>query len=252
MWTLEGYRRELESPNSELLVFVEKGEGGREAEGRGQRAEGGAEGEGEAGEAGEAGDRGEERGVRSQESEVRMNSKLSSAAAQSTTQNSKLKTHNSKLSSPTPHSPLPTPHFSPPPLLGLGCYWAILEEAHITMLAIDPAYQGQGLGQALLVALMSSAYDRGLERATLEVRVSNQAAVSLYQKFGFREAGRRRRYYPDNGEDALVLWRGGLQYPEFPGCLADWQRQVDDRLHQTGLQVAMERDHLFPRSKFNA
>ncbi|MBC7973235.1 MAG: ribosomal protein S18-alanine N-acetyltransferase [Verrucomicrobia bacterium] len=143
------------------------------------------------------------------------NSKLSSAAARSATPNSKLLT----------------------PLLGLGCYWAILEEAHITMLAIDPAYQHQGLGQALLHALMSSAHQRGLERATLEVRLSNQAALALYQKFDFREAGRRRRYYPDNGEDALVLWRGGLQAPEFSDHVAVWQRQVDHRLHETGWQL---------------
>lgn len=117
------------------------------------------------------------------------------------------------------------------------------------MLAIDPPYQHQGLGQALLVALMASAHARGLERATLEVRVSNQAAVSLYQKFGFREAGRRQHYYPDNGEDALVLWRGGLQQPEFSECLADWQRQINDHLRRTGLQLDEGYDRVISHHK---
>ncbi|MDF2388904.1 ribosomal protein S18-alanine N-acetyltransferase, partial [Nostoc ellipsosporum NOK] len=84
-------------------------------------------------------------------------------------------------------------------LLGMGCFWSILEEAHITILAVHPQYHRQGLGQALLYSLLKTACDRGLERATLEVRVSNLAAISLYQKFGFQTAGRRRGYYQDNG-----------------------------------------------------
>jgi ribosomal-protein-alanine N-acetyltransferase len=134
-------------------------------------------------------------------------------------------------------------------LLGLGCYWAILEEAHITLLAIDPAYQRQGLGQALLYALMVSAQARRLERATLEVRVSNHSALSLYQKFDFREAGRRPRYYPDNGEDALILWRGGIQTPAFSERLTVWQQQVCDRLASAGWQLAVDCESSILRSQ---
>lgn len=119
-------------------------------------------------------------------------------------------------------------------LLGMGCLWAILEEAHITILAVHPQYQRQGLGQALLYALLTAAFDRGLERATLEVRASNQPALSLYQKFGFKTAGIRRCYYKDTGEDALILWRGDLQEPEFAQTLADWERQTRSRLHAAG------------------
>ena len=115
-------------------------------------------------------------------------------------------------------------------IIGSGCYWAILEEAHITIVAIDPTYQRQGLGQVMLHALLSAARQRGLERATLEVRISNQAALTLYEKFGFQEAGRRRRYYPDTGEDALVLWLSQLQSPQFQRKLQEWQQQIDDRL----------------------
>lgn len=104
-------------------------------------------------------------------------------------------------------------------LIGLGCLWAILDEAHITILGVHPAYRGQGLGRALLWSLLNSARQRGLAWATLEVRVSNQAALSLYTQFGFKEAGRRKGYYQDTGEDALILWRNGIQLDEFQGNL---------------------------------
>lgn len=124
-------------------------------------------------------------------------------------------------------------------LVGLGCLWAILEEAHITILAIQPIYRQQGLGQALLYALLVAAQQRQLERATLEVRVSNQSALALYRKFGFQDVGLRRRYYQDTGEDALILWRNGLARPEFQQTLLDWQQQVSDRLHQTGWHLSL-------------
>ncbi|EKU97346.1 (SSU ribosomal protein S18P)-alanine acetyltransferase [Leptolyngbya sp. PCC 7375] len=98
--------------------------------------------------------------------------------------------------------------------IGLGCLWAILDEAHITTLAIHPDYHRQYLGQLLLIQLLQLARQRELTHATLEVRASNQKALSLYQKFGFRTAGQRKRYYQD-GENALILWRSQLQNPEF-------------------------------------
>ncbi|MDB9511336.1 ribosomal protein S18-alanine N-acetyltransferase, partial [Kamptonema animale CS-326] len=119
---------------------------------------------------------------------------------------------------------------SSPSLIGIGCLWSILEEAHITILAIHPDYQGQGFGQALLYALLKSAHQQKLEWATLEVRSSNLVAISLYQKFGFQEAGRRRGYYQDSGEDALILWRGSLQKPEFKQDLARWEHEIRDRV----------------------
>jgi ribosomal-protein-alanine N-acetyltransferase len=122
----------------------------------------------------------------------------------------------------------------------LGCLWAILEEAHITILAIHPRFQGQGLGQALLWALLTKAHYRQLERATLEVRHSNLAAVSLYNKFGFKEAGRRKRYYKDTGEDALIMWRSGIEKPEFKQYLAVEKVQVCDRLHQKNWHLAID------------
>lgn len=123
-------------------------------------------------------------------------------------------------------------------LVGLGCVWSILEEAHITILAVHPKYQGQGLGQLLLYALLRDAKRCQLEWATLEVKPSNQPALSLYQKFGFKEAGRRRGYYKDTGEDALILWRNGLQTAEFEETLTNCDRQIKRHLASRGWQLS--------------
>ena len=123
-------------------------------------------------------------------------------------------------------------------IVGLACLWAILEEAHITLLLVDLPYRGQGFGQMLLYALLRLARQRGLEWATLEVRLSNQTAIALYQKFGFERVGQRRGYYQDNGEDALILWRKGLQRPEFQACLNQWSLEIEQRLAQSGWQIA--------------
>ncbi|MGF1571432.1 MAG: ribosomal protein S18-alanine N-acetyltransferase [Nodosilinea sp.] len=125
-------------------------------------------------------------------------------------------------------------------ILGLGCYWAILDEAHITLLGIDPRYQRRGLGQWLLVHLLEDAYQRPLTRATLEVRAANSRAIALYQSFGFEILGRRRRYYPD-GEDALILWQNSLSTPEFQTDLTRRHRAAANRLKGQGWQVMTEK-----------
>lgn len=91
--------------------------------------------------------------------------------------------------------------------------WVVVDEIHINNLAVDPAWRGQGLGQALLEFILRLWADRGAERATLEVRRSNETAIKLYAKLGFSVAGIRRDYYTDPAEDALILWRerGGEQ-----------------------------------------
>lgn len=118
-------------------------------------------------------------------------------------------------------------------LIGMGCCWAILDEAHITVLAIAPAYQRQGLGQYLLLALLQAAQQRQLKQATLEVRATNEAALGLYRAFNFQTLGRRRRYYQD-GEDALILWNKDLQATEFKQALIIWQQQNLHRLKRHG------------------
>ena len=71
------------------------------------------------------------------------------------------------------------------------------------------------------------------------MKPSNQAALSLYQKFGFKEAGRRRKYYKDTGEDALILWRGGLQTLEFEETLAKCYQHIEQNLALGGWQLSM-------------
>ncbi len=96
-------------------------------------------------------------------------------------------------------------------IIGFGCFWAILDEAHITLLGIHPQYQRQGLGQLLLAALLDRSKSIQMARATLEVRASNDGAIHLYEKFGFQTVGRRKKYYQDTGEDGVIMWLGGLQ-----------------------------------------
>ena len=77
---------------------------------------------------------------------------------------------------------------------------------HLMNVAVEPRRQRQGIASALLVRLFEQA-DRPNEQYTLEVRTSNDGAIRLYERFGFRAAGRRRAYYHDNREDALIMWR---------------------------------------------
>jgi [ribosomal protein S18]-alanine N-acetyltransferase len=100
-------------------------------------------------------------------------------------------------------------------IIGFGCFWAILDEAHITLLGVHPQYQRQGLGTLLLTALLDKARSIEMARATLEVRATNQGAIDLYERFGFQTVGRRKKYYQDTGEDGIIMWRGGLQHPNF-------------------------------------
>lgn len=117
-------------------------------------------------------------------------------------------------------------------VVGIGCFWAIVEEAHVTLLGIAPHYRRQELGKLLLCTLLVLAVNKyQLKRATLEVAANNQTAIDLYQKFGFALAGRRRKYYPNTGEDALILWRKAIDEPEFQQKLTSWQQQISDRLY---------------------
>jgi ribosomal-protein-alanine N-acetyltransferase len=90
-------------------------------------------------------------------------------------------------------------------LQAMACGWLILEELHITLVAVDPDQRRLGLGLLVLRALLDTASTRGAERATLEVASGNAAALALYHRLGFRQAGRRPGYYR-SGEDALILW----------------------------------------------
>lgn len=92
-------------------------------------------------------------------------------------------------------------------LVGYGGMWFVVDEAHITNIAIDPDHRGKNLGSFLLRAMIEYADRLKIFKMTLEVRKSNEVAKNLYKKFGFIEYGIRPKYYSDNNEDAIVMWR---------------------------------------------
>ncbi len=91
-------------------------------------------------------------------------------------------------------------------VVGYGGYWRCIDEAHITTVSVDPALQRQGIASRLMRELLGRAIDEGMSCSTLEVRAGNEAAVKLYEKLGYAVTATRKKYYPDNREDALIMW----------------------------------------------
>jgi ribosomal-protein-alanine N-acetyltransferase len=98
-------------------------------------------------------------------------------------------------------------------VIGFAGYWFIIDEAHISTLAVHPDWRGRGMGQVLLRALLREAAWRGALSATLEVRRGNRVAQRLYERHGFAVVGRRLGYYSDNGEDALLMTTHEFDFP---------------------------------------
>lgn len=94
----------------------------------------------------------------------------------------------------------------PQRVLAYAGYWKILDEGHITNVAVRPEWREQHLGQYVMRQMMAFAAAEGIQSMTLEVRESNQAAQALYKKLGFIVEGLRKKYYEDNHEDALIMW----------------------------------------------
>lgn len=92
-----------------------------------------------------------------------------------------------------------------PIIAGLLVNWVILDEAHVATIAVKNDFRRMGIGQKLLAKGLLACWEHGARLALLEVRRSNLAAQALYQRFGFQEAGVRRHYYADNGEDAVLM-----------------------------------------------
>jgi len=92
-------------------------------------------------------------------------------------------------------------------VVGYVGFWFIVDEAHISTLAVHPDYRGYGLGELLLQTAIDDAEQLNVKIITLEVRISNQIAINLYRKHDFKDVGSRPRYYRDNNEDALLMTR---------------------------------------------
>ena len=94
-------------------------------------------------------------------------------------------------------------------MVGYAGRWWIEEEGHITNVAVMPGYRNRKNGQGIVDVMLDFTSGEGIRHHTLEVRRSNEAAIKLYEKMGFRTEGVRRGYYLNNGEDALIMWRHG-------------------------------------------
>lgn len=114
-------------------------------------------------------------------------------------------------------------------IAGYGGMWFVLDEAHVTNIAIRQRWRGQGLGRQLMEAMLQLAADTGMAFMTLEVRRSNEIAQKLYRSHGFVDVGYRKRYYEDNHEDALIMTTLSLPeaHPENDPLLVHESEQND-------------------------
>lgn len=92
-------------------------------------------------------------------------------------------------------------------IVGYGGMWVIVDEGHITNIAVHPDFRHKGIGKTIVSSLVKEAVNRKLTGLTLEVRKSNVEALNLYRKFGFAGEGIRIKYYHDTGEDAIIMWK---------------------------------------------
>ena len=100
-------------------------------------------------------------------------------------------------------------------LVGYAGTWHIIDEGHITTIAIKKDYLRKHIGEAIIVKIIEDCYCANIKYLTLEVRVSNEPAIGLYTKYGFNSLGTRKGYYQDNNEDALIMWTENIFYDKF-------------------------------------
>jgi len=96
-------------------------------------------------------------------------------------------------------------------VIGYGGIWLVLDEAHVTTVAVAPEFRQKKIGCQLMLYLMQQALAKGADKMTLEVRPSNTHAKQLYKELGFEEVGIRKGYYTDNNEDAIIMWKHLLE-----------------------------------------
>lgn len=94
--------------------------------------------------------------------------------------------------------------------VGFAAGWVLADELHVINVAVEPAHRREGHGRKLVVELLLHGQEKGATCATLEVRAGNAAAIGLYESLGFKSCGLRKKYYPDNKEDAVVMWLHSL------------------------------------------
>ena len=111
-------------------------------------------------------------------------------------------------------------------IVGFAGVLLVVDEGHITNVAVEPSWHRRGVASRLLLRLCRTAAERGARQLTLEVRTSNDSARALYRRFGFAPGGVRKAYYPDNREDALVMWAHDIDLPAYAERLAGIEAAV--------------------------
>jgi ribosomal-protein-alanine N-acetyltransferase len=122
----------------------------------------------------------------------------------------------------------------PPPrpyIAGFSGIWMMVDEAHITNIAVRKEYQCQGIGSLLLIATFDLAQKFNATLLTLEVRASNATAQKLYTRYGFARTGLRRGYYLDNREDAIIMSTESISSPSFQANLQQLRESLARKLH---------------------
>ena len=127
-------------------------------------------------------------------------------------------------------------------LVGFAGTWLMVDEAHVVTIAVRPDLRRAGYGRLLLHALILAARHAGMEAATLEVRVSNEAARALYRRYGFWDVGERKKYYQDNGEDAVIMtteeFASAAYGPRLEGLAAELEARWPGMIAATAAAVA--------------
>lgn len=100
-------------------------------------------------------------------------------------------------------------------MVGYAGFWNILDEGHITTIATHPDFKRKKIAEALINKIIEECYEKMIKYITLEVRVSNEPAIKLYEKYGFKSLGKRKGYYQNNNEDALIMWTENIFWDNF-------------------------------------
>ncbi len=111
-------------------------------------------------------------------------------------------------------------------LMGYAGMWVIMDEIHITTIAVDPARRGLKVGERLLLDILEAGIAQGATRSTLEVRERNTVAHNLYLKYGFEDVAVRKNYYSDNGENAIIMWANDMTSAAYQAMLQDHKQRL--------------------------
>lgn len=107
-------------------------------------------------------------------------------------------------------------------------FWKIMDEAHVTNISIHPDFQNKKLAHRLILSMINECYKEKIKYITLEVRVSNERAIHLYEKFGFKSLGIRKKYYQDNNEDALIMWSENIFDKKYKDLYSELAKMVEE------------------------